>query len=988
VVRLLALLAAWLCLALPSHAAGSPFASVDQAPLPQQSFRSWTGRDGLNSDIVLSLARDADGYLWIGTVSGLAQFDGTRIVKNWGPSPLSRARIEGLWTVKGQGLLVGSDVGLFRKVGPVFRKLRGTASVVQALCRAPDGQVFVGAAQGLFRLEGEQLVAALDRSAMLKTDVRALAWNRGALQVGTSQGLMKWVGGSLVRHPDVTAKSAVTALMSDPGMGGVGDGLWVGLGDGRVIHVSENEPQELALPGGQAANWISDFARSQSGVLWAGTLRGLMRWDGSRFVYAQDPGNSDALRMRSLIAGQDDGLIAGTLAGVRFFFGGPVRMFRAPFQAEGRAGAKAIHAASAERAFVVTDAGALFAVASGGTVRSLTSGVNGAKVRAIAGRSGGPLWLGTSAGLRKLVGNSLVVPKDDPGCPVRSLSPVGQDGFWFSCDGGRLFRRQFDTTAPTRVPFALPHLPLLLYESSDRRLWTATREGDLAVLDRGVWAVLPAHKSIGHRYPRVVAEDKTGVIWVGARGALSRFKAGRWASWLHRDDLAPSSISQIEFDAFGGLWLCGASGLYRAEKRAVEAFLDGKGPSPLLREFDNTDGFLARGCDRQPGSSQDGAGFLLFPTTAGVAIVPAEPTFHEAKTARRHLVIESVTVDGTAFDTSGPIVAPPGPGAVTVRFTVPFLRDPGSLRFSHQLAKMPWERLAEGAPRVARYLNVGPGAHTFRVTARDAKGRWPAQTASLLVRIRPSLLQAWWFQLLTGLACAGAAILFVLRILSARRRRVALIEEERHRIARDLHDDLQQSLFATSVKIDTAARGLPKDGAAARNLAEAREQLTLFQIEARRAISALHSDLLEETGGDLDLALRKTAESLAGDSDVSVFIHCQDAGLSLHLKTELLRISKELLTNAFRHAHPKRVVLTVDASADTVRLEIKDDGLGFEPDEQARAPGTHYGLAGLRARAAHLDGEMQINSSAGAGTHIRFELPRVPSKLPPHRSSD
>lgn len=195
-------------------------------------------------------------------------------------------------------------------------------------------------------------------------------------------------------------------------------------------------------------------------------------------------------------------------------------------------------------------------------------------------------------------------------------------------------------------------------------------------------------------------------------------------------------------------------------------------------------------------------------------------------------------------------------------------------------------------------------------------------------------------------------------------------ERERERIARELHDELGALL--TAARMDAAALG--GDMAPAHQARHARLLRTLDGgiTLKRRIIGDLRPPLLQELG--LVAALRVLAEELA-DSDgtaVSAELPDDEPALAPECALALFRIAQEALTNARRHAGARRVRLGLRVERGAVRLEVEDDGAGFDP--AACGPGRH-GLAGMRHRVQMFAGRFSVDSRAGAGTRIAAALP-------------
>jgi signal transduction histidine kinase len=202
-------------------------------------------------------------------------------------------------------------------------------------------------------------------------------------------------------------------------------------------------------------------------------------------------------------------------------------------------------------------------------------------------------------------------------------------------------------------------------------------------------------------------------------------------------------------------------------------------------------------------------------------------------------------------------------------------------------------------------------------------------------------------------------------------------EEERRRLARELHDDTLQSLIALNQRIQLARLDVADNARPAESLEEV-QQLTAQTITDLRRISrALRPIYLEDLG--LVAALEMLAKEITQLGDLAVDFH--QAGeirrLDEHIELALFRITQEALNNSARHAQAGHAYLHIEFSQDTVILHLKDDGQGFNPPETPTelAPLGHFGLLGMHERAELIGAELKIQSRVGAGTHIQITCP-------------
>lgn len=218
---------------------------------------------------------------------------------------------------------------------------------------------------------------------------------------------------------------------------------------------------------------------------------------------------------------------------------------------------------------------------------------------------------------------------------------------------------------------------------------------------------------------------------------------------------------------------------------------------------------------------------------------------------------------------------------------------------------------------------------------------------------------------------AGAAV-STLR-LQERLRRVAL-QEDRERIARDLHDSLIQDLFAVGLGLQASIPQLDSDPAAVRGRIEsAVDQLDATIASLRRFIFDLRPPRWAIR--DLEADVRLLVTDLSRPHDVAVDVDIPEstaAASSAETTGHLIAIIREALSNALRHADARRITIRVSDESDRLVATIADDGKGFD----TATAGHGLGLGNIGRRAAEAGGRHTIESGLGSGTTVRVEVPK------------
>jgi signal transduction histidine kinase len=285
----------------------------------------------------------------------------------------------------------------------------------------------------------------------------------------------------------------------------------------------------------------------------------------------------------------------------------------------------------------------------------------------------------------------------------------------------------------------------------------------------------------------------------------------------------------------------------------------------------------------------------------------------------------------------------------------------------------PTERLTLAAERMAG----GDLASPIEVVAQDEVG----QLAESLETMRQRLRAAHETVEQTNRELESRVADRTARLGQVVRKTILAQEEERLRLARELHDETAQTLAALTIALDRARDDL--DGATAdarEQIREARAIAGRLLSETRRLILGLRPSVLDDLG--LVPAIRWLCETGLADRGVEVAIEADQGGARLpgYVEVALFRIIQEAVGNIARHADATHVRIGMSVAAEVARVTVADDGRGFDV---ARAMGpdgsdSSVGLVGMQERVAILGGSIEIRSAAGSGTEIVVEVPVVP----------
>lgn len=986
---------------LASVCAASPLRSE------RLDFRSYGAAEGLAHPRVISIARDARGVLWIGTWEGLCRFDGREFthygVREGLANPLVIAVAE---DASGRLWFATHGAGLARFAedpagGEVARPAAASADRPALVCFAPaasigasivaslacdaTGRLWCATEAGFYRAEldaagAPTFASVLGEQARSEPGLCFIDAAGRAVLLRSAE-LLRADGLALTRFPRAR-EPELGALVA---VARAGEHLWLvahsqGLLECELSDDLREPPlwrrTSLALPAGAR---ITALARAPGGVTWIGTTRGLIRRDaqGERLIGAAQ-GLADE-SIASLCAPVGGSLWIGTrTAGLHRLGDETVVRFEVPNAAGSLAfsrviegGDGAIYASSEDRGLYRVEEGALRLVPGSDAPPFAT-----AHLRVACDRRGA-WWIGTELGLFRAPGPEPDLARAERVWPAAGEPPrrvfgeVRQEGaerIWFSGDDYAVYTigcEELDLRV-TRIESELVRSPVRV-ALTDRfgADWYATfdellrrRGARFELVEGAVGLPLPPSR------PRALLEDSSGRLWVGLRFDGLRVcddpaaEEPRLRAYTSADGLPSEAVLSLAEDARGRILVATGRGLARFD--------------PALHSWRSP--IDAGGFGGQVVSHVlcDEAGSVWAASSGGLLrLGPQE----DSPGGAPGILVRRVSLGGRAL-------AIAERGATRVRgVTVPASRrdvvleyagvdlDHGErLRYQHRLAgadadwSPPTERAAVHYPRLA------PGRYLFEVRALDALGRTSPAPAVVELDVQAPVWRRAWFLALV----AGALFALAYALHRARLNRALALERVRAQIATDLHDDLGAGLAQIAILSEVARRGAdPRLSAALGELAELARSMRESMAEIVWAIDPRRDTLL-----DLVRRMRQVSANLLEASGVEVDFRAPadervDAvGLSPQERRQLLYLFKEAATNVARHAQAARAEVCVELEGRRLRVRVRDDGRGFDPN----AHHAGQGLASMRRRAESLGGTLRLRSARGEGAELELEL--------------
>jgi signal transduction histidine kinase/ligand-binding sensor domain-containing protein len=847
---------------------------------------------------------------------------------------------------------------------------------VHRILQSRDGYLWLATEGGVVRYDGIafKVFSHGTDPAFTSDDVTSIAQDAdGALRFGTAAGVVELRDGRFRRVSEAGPASSTSGEVRGP------DGTVWQWSDRQVSVRSGDETMQWStgkeLPGSRVQALMVDRA----GVAWIGTNRGLVT------VKTTSPGPKAvaALGANSILSILEDAegnvWIGTETSGLHALRS---RAFReVPPLADEEVSA-VVEASDGSMWIGTRENGLrhLVGTASGTRVASVpaSAALTSPIILALAPGLRGDVWAGTPDGLNHIEADGKVKRyTSSDGLPddlVRSLAVAADGSVWIGTRHGLAHMangRFIDVPAADGLD---EQLIGTIYSQSDQdTLWVGTLSGLVGI--RGAEVRRFSREDGLNSSPITgLRADAAGRLWVATRDAGVLLLAGDQVTPIHAAGL-PSQISGMVADGRGFLWLRVRAGVLRVSAdELARCGADASCHPPILR-YGTEDGLpsaelVANG---DPSAWATTSGDIWFATRKGVGVVDAGHLHRNV--VRPPVAIERVLLDDEEVrQTAGTEVVSDGHTRYTFEYAGLSLTVPAKVLYRTRLEGFDRGWSAPTSRRMMTYTSLPPGDYTFRVLAANNDGVWNESGASFQFRVLPPVYRRWWFLLLA--ACGIAALGIALYRRRVRRLRLAFdaVLAERNRIAREIHDTLAQDMVGASLQLDLVSQMLTRNlvQEAASQVTSTRALIKEGLQHARQSIWNLRANTAQDA---LPARIEAVAARFRTDSlKVDLTLGGAYRVLPPEMEANILRIVQEALSNVQRHSGASAARVRVEYGQDKLMLEISDNGDGFAMDEVAARSG-HYGLQGMRERAAALDASFDLSSGQAKGTRIQLTVP-------------
>ena len=960
--------------------------------ITQYMHTSWRIQDASAPSGMYTIAQTSDGFLWFLSSRGdIYRFDGVQFRPLRPPADIdSIGRITNIRGEPSGGLWVLGEKGIVRLKDGLRAshfQLEGIMPNASNLSEDADGSLWVvrgenGISEPVCHIT-ERAVRCFGKADGIPiSPIDAIVEDgTGGFWLGGQTALVHW-------HSGVSEMYPIEGLKSNTGAPGImslargPDGsVWVGIvskgpgqGLARFEHRAVRSFVTRTFDGSKFGIFALRFDRE--GNLWVGTDNdGVFRVHGNAVDhYARAEGLSGDF-VRTLFEDREGIVWGATSNGIDKFHDPLITSFST---AEGLAKDWAVGVSASRNGTIwVANADSLDRIEKNGAISSIRtgSGLPGSQVASLLEDRAGNMWVGVDDGLYVFKDGHfrrLPEPNHQSLGLVFDLIEDVDGNIWAECAGtGKLVRiRDFQV----QQEFSRSQIPTgRLAPDPEGGIWIGTRTGDLALFRDGVLTKFPVGSKANPWANQIIAEAD-GSILAAFDDGLVGLRQGKVQRMTTKNGLPCAGIIAFVEDKEKRLWLNTQCGVIEFPDSELQRWWARPEAAIQAHFYDALDG--ARPSARPPfkSSANSPDGRVWFVNSGVVQMLDPSRLSQKAPPAMTY--IQSLTIDRKEFAATGSLKLSAHPRDLQVDYTSPSFLIPQKVRFRYRIDGYERDWHDAGTRRQAFYTDLPPGNYSFRVVACNSDGVWNNSGAKLDFSIAPAYYQTNWFRAL----CAAASLVL---LWAAYRFRVQQLQQqfqiasearlnERMRIARELHDNLLQTVQGFMMHLQAINEMMPP-GAARNELEETLEMGDRAIIEGRCTVQDLRSSL---TTSDLADAIRAVGEELTSKDGASFRLAVEGPIRDLDpiVRDEVYSIAREALRNGFTHADATRIEAELTFEDQLLRLRIRDDGKGIAPEiaEQGRA--GHYGLAGMRERSRRIGSELVVLSGAGTGTEIDLSV--------------
>lgn len=753
--------------------------------LNQYVLRSWSTEDGLTSESTNEMLQTDDGYIWIGTFTGLHRFDGKEFTVFTSqnsdlPSP-NVLRIENghegeIWLGTLHGIITYKNGEFITPTGLEATRVMS----IEDMLLSRDGKLwFSTKANRLFSYDGKQLQERTNEFNLNESTILTILEDRnGYIYFGTDDSKL------FILSKD----EQISTIELDPAINGINslcvkDDL-IHLGTGQGLYTWDGK--EIAKSPILANQTINSLTVDDNSVLWMGTMNGIFRWQPelNRLDSLQERNGMPNNIVEDMIFDKDGNLWVGTYRnGIFFLSDGSIISFT-----ENDGLASNIISGVTE-----IDKNTYLLANENGTLNLLKNDeisvfnspipIPSARLKHIFRDNKKRIWVSTYGGLILLDGprsRRYSIVEDFPDNFVRLAYQDHKGRIWIGTKNAGLIR--FDDSLDKWEQMTIEdglasNYIMSIEENTNKDLIVATITGLTIIRDDKVLKTVTVKDGLPSNF-MFSTYSTDSYIWIASNDGLSAYKEGKIVNFNTDDGMPSNIVYDVMADDQGNLWMPSENSILSVKISELEAAAEDSTKDINIKEYDKSYGMKNSHCLGAVLSFTDSNGRFWIPTLGG--IVRLDPKKVKRPNFDPNLIIESITADGQKISIGNDVIIPPATNRLNIEFTAIEYLQTDIMDFRYKLKPFDEEWIITDE-RYGLYTNLSPGTYTFELQT-GIDNEFKENGLSQVIIIKASWWQTIWAKVSFFVAFIGLSLIIYwirLRALTSRNIRLEETVSER-----------------------------------------------------------------------------------------------------------------------------------------------------------------------------------------------------------------
>lgn len=743
---------------------------IDPAkPSNHYQLNIFTSENGLPMNSVISLAQTPDGFIWIGTETGLVRFDGiTFELYNRKNLPLMTNELIRTLLVDRSGTLW---IGI--RGGGVLRFRNGRfesfdtenliSDIIWTMAESRDGSIWIGASNGCIRYHDGHIEKITFPPESLSENIRAITEDYdGNIWLGTPKGLIsvKRKGDKLHSEFKGYKNTQINAILQD--RSGV---LWLGTMGRGLIRFHQGKKRFYGKSSGFKSNEIQCIIEDHPGNLWVGTYGGgvyVKKPDSRTFLRFDQTINIGSSSVYALLEDRERTLWIGTESGGL----SNLREARViSYSKKDGLSQNIIHTLfeDSRGGIWIGTMGSGIDCFRNNRFRNISQsdGLAANTIVSFAEHPEGWLWIGIRGGginRFNLTDNTIDLFNTRNGLSgsiVRSLYTDPEGILWAGTDDGGLHRfigERFHLTQ--KIPYRIN----TMFKDTQNYLWIGTWGNGIYRYKPDRLEIFNKEKGMGSNVVFAFHQDENECIWIGTYGSgLIRYKDGVFRGIAKNDGLCDDTVFSIIEDQKKNLWMSTNNGITSINRLELEKYLQNSDYKFHPTVFSKEDGMKSTECNGggQPAGIMTRKGQIWFPTTRGISMI--DPGQISMNPIPPPVVIKKFIVNRNSLPIHSDNPIYEWEKGIQIGYTALSFIVPRRIRFKYRLKGFDTKWVDAGSRRLAHYPDLPPGRYKFSVIAANSDGTWNREGDSFEFVLKSKFYQTILFKTL---------LLFILLLIS------------------------------------------------------------------------------------------------------------------------------------------------------------------------------------------------------------------------------